>query len=102
MKGVQKMIYSPKKIQTLITSVEEHMTEKEQKAVKEILSNYNKLFIVAKEKADELNRKREQFARESNENEKLRQRNKELERDKDMLKRQNREQRELLKMYRKK
>ena len=96
------MIYSPKKIQTLITSVEEHMTEKEQKAVKEILSNYNKLFIVAKEKADELNRKREQFARESNDNEKLRQRNKELERDKDMLKRQNREQRELLKMYRKK
>ena len=95
------MIYSPKKIQALITSVEEYMTEKEQKVVKEILSNYNKLFIVAKEKTDELNRKREQFARESNDNEKLRQRNKELERDKNMLKMQNREQRELLKMYRK-
>ena len=77
------------------------MTEKEQKIVKEILSNYNKLFIVAKEKTDELNRKREQFSKESNENEKLKQRNKELERDKNMLKKQNKEQRELLKMYRK-
>lgn len=96
------MIYSPKKIQALITSVEEHMTEKEQKVVKEILSNYNKLFIVAKEKTDELNRKREQFARESLENEKLRDKNEQLEQDKKMLKMQNREQRELLKMYRKK
>jgi len=78
------------------------MTEEEQKAVKEILSNYNKLFIVAKEKTNELNRRQEQFARESNENEKLRQKNKELEQDKKMLKCQNREQRELLKMYRKK
>jgi len=78
------------------------MTEEEQKAVKEILSNYNKLFIVAKEKTNELNRRQEQFARESNENEKLRQKNKELEKDKKMLKCQNREQRELLKMYRKK
>ena len=77
------------------------MTEKEQKIVKEILSNYNKLFIVAKEKTDELNRKREQFSKESNENEKLKQKNKELERDKNMLKMQNKEQRELLKMYRK-
>lgn len=96
------MIYSPKKIQTLITSVEEHMTEKEQKVVKEILSNYNKLFIVAKEKTDELNRRQEQFARESLENEKLRVKNEELKRSEKILKCQNREQRELLKMYRKK
>ncbi len=96
------MIYSPKKIQELISSVEEHLTEKEQKAVKEILSNYNKLYVLAKEKKNELDRRQEQFARESNQNEKLRQRNKELEQDKNMLKRQNREQRELLKIYRKK
>ena len=102
MKGVQKMIYSPKKIQALITSVEEHMTEEEQKVVKEILSNYNKLYVLAKEKKNELDRRQEQFAKESLENEKLRQKNEELKRSEKILKCQNREQRELLKMYRKK
>lgn len=96
------MIYSPKKIQTLITSIEEHMTEKEQKIVKEILSNYNKLYIVAKEKIDELDRRQEQFVRESLENEKLRVKNEELKKSEKILKCQNREQRELIKMYRKK
>ena len=96
------MIYSPLKIKKLLNTIEDNLTEEQQSAVKEIVSNYNKLFIVAKENTDELKRKREQYVRESNENEKLRQKNKELERDKNMLKMQNREQRELIKMYRKK
>ena len=78
------------------------MTEKEQKIVKEILSNYNKLYIVAKEKIDELDRRQEQFVRESLENEKLRVKNEELKKSEKILKCQNREQRELIKMYRKK
>jgi cell division protein FtsB len=57
--------------------------------------------MIAKEKSDELKRKQEQYSKESAENEKLRDKNKELERDRNMLKMQNREQRELLKMYRK-
>ena len=57
--------------------------------------------MIAKEKSDELKRKQEQYSKESTENEKLRDKNKELERDRNMLKMQNREQRELLKMYRK-
>jgi len=95
------MIYNSSKIQKLLNTVEENLTEDQQEIVKEIVSNYNKLFMIAKEKSDELKRKQEQYSKESTENEKLRDKNKELERDRNMLKMQNREQRELLKMYRK-
>ena len=95
------MIYNSSKIQKLLNTVEENLTEDQQEIVKEIVSNYNKLFMIAKEKSDELTRKQEQYSKESTENEKLRDKNKELERDRNMLKMQNREQRELLKMYRK-
>lgn len=95
------MIYNSSKIQKLLNTVEENLTEDQQEIVKEIVSNYNKLFMIAKEKSDELKRKQEQYSKESAENEKLRDKNKELERDRNMLKMQNREQRELLKMYRK-
>lgn len=95
------MIYNSSKIQKLLNTVEENLTEDQQEIVKEIVSNYNKLFMIAKEKSDELKRKQEQYSKESAENEKLRDKNKELERDSNMLKMQNREQRELLKMYRK-
>lgn len=93
------MIYNSSKIQKLLNTVEENLTEDQQEIVKEIVSNYNKLFMIAKEKSDELKRKQEQYSKESTENEKLRDKNKELERDRNMLKMQNREQRELLKMY---
>ncbi len=95
------MIYNSSKIQKLLNTVEKNLTEDQQEIVKEIVSNYNKLFMIAKEKSDELKRKQEQYSKESTENEKLRDKNKELERDRNMLKMQNREQRELLKMYRK-
>jgi len=95
------MIYNSSKIQKLLNTVEENLTEDQQEIVKEIVSNYNKLFMIAKEKSDELKRKQEQYSKESTENEKLRDKNKELERDRNMLKMQNKEQRELLKMYRK-
>ncbi len=95
------MIYNSSKIQKLLNTVEENLTEDQQEIVKEIVSNYNKLFMIAKEKSDELKRKQEQYSKESTENEILRDKNKELERDRNMLKMQNREQRELLKMYRK-
>lgn len=95
------MIYNSSKIQKLLNTVEENLTEDQQEIVKEIVYNYNKLFMIAKEKSDELKRKQEQYSKESTENEKLRDKNKELERDRNMLKMQNREQRELLKMYRK-
>ena len=95
------MIYNSSKIQKLLNTVEENLTEDQQEIVKEIVSNYNKLFMIAKEKSDELKRKQEQYSKESTENEKLRDKNKELERDRNMLKMQNREQRELLKMYKK-
>ncbi len=93
------MIYNSSKIQKLLNTVEKNLTEDQQEIVKEIVSNYNKLFMIAKEKSDELKRKQEQYSKESTENEKLRDKNKELERDRNMLKMQNREQRELLKMY---
>lgn len=95
------MIYSPSKIKELFEMIEEHLTEKEQNIIRAIISNYNKLFILAKEKIEYIKRKEVQYAEESKENDKLKQRNKELERDKNMLKKQNKEQRELLKMYRK-
>lgn len=95
------MIYSPSKIKELFEMIEEHLTEKEQNIIRAMISNYNKLFILAKEKIEYIKRKEVQYAEESKENDKLKQRNKELERDKNMLKKQNKEQRELLKMYRK-
>ena len=85
------MIYNSSKIQKLLNTVEENLTEDQQEIVKEIVSNYNKLFMIAKEKSDELKRKQEQYSKESAENEKLRDKNKELERDRNMLKMQNRE-----------
>lgn len=93
------MIYSPKKIQELISSVEEHLTEEEQSIVKMIIHNYNKIFILLKEKLEDEERKRKKYADESKENDKMRQKIKDLEREKTVLQHRLGEKEELLKRY---
>ena len=96
------MIYNSAKIKELFNSIEDNLTEEQQSMVKAIVSNYNKLYIFAREKATELEEKRELYLKESEENEKLRQKNAELKRLNNSLEIINKEQEELLKMYRKK
>lgn len=93
------MIYNPLKIKKLLDSVEDNLTEEQQQIVKEIVSNYNKLFITVKDKVEYIDNKRETYLKESTENDKLRQENKELKRSNNRLKKQNQEQRILLKEY---
>lgn len=96
------MIYNSAKIKQLLNSIEDNLTEEQQSIVKTIVSNYNKLYIFAREKAVELERNRKIYLKESEENEKLRQKNAELKRLNNSLEIINKEQEELLKMYRKK
>ena len=96
------MIYNSAKIKQLFNSIEDNLAEEQQSIVKEIVYNYNKLYILAKEKTAELEKKRELYLKESEENEKLRQKNAELKRLNNSLEIINKEQEELLKMYRKK
>ena len=96
------MIYNSAKIKKLLNSIEDDLAEEQQSIVKEIVSNFNKLYIYAREKAKELEKKRELYLKESEENEKLRQKNAELKRLNNSLEIINKEQEELLKMYRKK
>lgn len=91
------MIYNPLKIKKLLDSVEDNLTEEQQQTIKEIVSNYNKLFITVKDKVEYINSKRETYLKESAENDKLRQENKELKRSNERLKKQNNEQRLLFK-----
>lgn len=93
------MIYNRAKINKLLETIEDNLSEEQQLIVKEIVSNYNKLFIVVKDKVDYVKRKQEIYLKESTENDKLRHENKELKRSNDRLKRQNEEQRILLKEY---
>lgn len=72
------MIYNPVKIKKLYESIENHLKEEEKKIIKEILSNYNKLFSFAKWKYDDIGRKEETYMKESKENELLRQKNEQL------------------------
>lgn len=96
------MIYNPLKIKKLLDSVEDNLTEEQQQIVKEIVYNYNKLFITVKEKVEYIDSKRETYLKESTENNKLKQENEELKRSNEILKTQNNEQRILLREYRKK
>lgn len=95
------MIYNSAKIKKLLNSIEDNLTEEQQSIVKEIVFNYNKLYIFASEKATELNEKRKLYLKESEENEKLREKNTELKRLNNSLESINKEQEDLLKMYRK-
>ena len=74
------MIYNSAKIKQLFDSIEDNLTEEQQSILKTIVSNYNKLYIFAKEKSAELEEKRKIYLKESEENEKLRQKNAELKR----------------------
>ena len=96
------MIYNSAKIKQLLNSIEDNLTEEQQSIVKTIVSNYNKLYIFAREKAAELEEKRKIYLKENEENEKLREKNAELKRLNNSLEIINKEQEKLLKMYRKK
>lgn len=95
------MIYSPAKIKKLLEMVEDNLAEEEQEIIREIVSNYNRLFMLAKEKTEYVKRKEMQYAEETKENEKLKQRNEELEIKIIRLTNQNKEQRETIKIYKK-
>lgn len=88
-------IYSPVHIKNLLKSIEENLSEEQQEIVKEMVSNYNKLFILAKE----LKQRESTFIKESNENDELKLENKQLKESCKLLKNQNRVQREMLKEY---
>ena len=90
------MIYNSAKIKQLLNSIEDNLAEEQQSIVKEIVSNYNKLYILAKEKIEYIKRKEETYLKESEENYNLKQQNKDLKIKNEMLKKQNSEQRKLL------
>lgn len=91
------MIYNSSKIKELLNSIEDNLTEEQQSIVKKIVFNYNKLWIYASKKKIELDEKRKIYFKESEENYNLREENIKLEKEIEMLKEQNREQRRLLK-----
>ena len=93
------MIYSPAKIKKLLEMVEDNLTEEEQNIIREIISNYNRLFMLAKEKTEYVKRKEIQYADESKENEKLKKRIEELEIKVIRLASRNEEQKQKLKKY---
>ena len=64
-------IYKQIKIRKLYESVEDHLTDEEKEIIKEILENYHKLIIYAKEKKEYIERKTDEYIKESDENEKL-------------------------------
>lgn len=86
------MIYNPTKIRELMDSVKKHLTIEEQLTVRELLENYNKLYALAREKIIYVKRKQEQFAKESSENDKLREENTKLIETNKKLKNINKEQ----------
>ena len=95
-------IYNSIKIMRLFQTIKDNLTEEQQSIVKEIVSNYNILYILAKEKIEYIKRKEETYLKESEENEKLRENNAKLKRLNNSLEIINKEQEEQLKMYRKK
>ena len=72
-------IYNVNKIKQLYNSIEDRLNFEEKEIVKEILGNYNLLYNYAKDKKLYLERKEDQYVRESNENDKFRERIKFLE-----------------------
>lgn len=86
------MIYNPDKIRELTESVKEHLTVEEQLIIRELLENYNKMYVVAREKIIYVKRKQEQFTKETAENDRLREENKKLMEANHKLKNMNKEQ----------
>ena len=64
-----------------------------------IIYNYNKIFILLKEKLKDEERKRKKYADESKENDKMRQKIKDLEREKTVLQNRLKDREELLARY---
>lgn len=65
-----------------------------------IIHNYNKIFILLKEKLEDEERKRKKYADESKENDKMRQKIKDVEREKTVLQNRLKDREELLARYR--
>ena len=86
------MIYNPNKIRELTESVKEHLTAEEQLIIRELLENYNKMYVVVREKIIYVKRKQEQFTKETAENDRLREENKKLIEANHKLKNINKEQ----------
>ena len=61
------MLYNTKEMQSLFDSVSEKLEEEDFKVVSDILHNYNKLYIIAREKIEYIKRKEKQYVDESNE-----------------------------------
>ena len=91
------MIYNSAKIRQLLNSIEDNLAEEQQNIVKEILSNYNRLYILAVEKTKELEGKRKLYLTESEEKGKLIEKIQKLEKENKRLKKQNEIQKEILK-----
>ena len=90
------MIYNPTKIKELMEAVKKHLTIEEQLTVRELVENYNKMYALAREKIIYVKRKQEQYVKESNENDKLREENKELRRRNELYKTENKELHQLI------
>lgn len=73
------MKYSIKEMKELYDIIEARLNEEERLVMKQMLENYNKLFIYAKEKKEYIERKQKQYVKESDENDKLKLKNMELE-----------------------
>ena len=65
-------IYNPVKIKKLYSSIEENLTDEQQEIMKEILGNYNMLYVLARDKTEYVQRKEIDYVNESEENNKLR------------------------------
>ena len=95
------MIYSPAKIRELLQSIEKNLNEEQKATIKEMLFNYNKMYVLTKEKIDYVERMRPEYVRESKENIKLNKINAKLTKENKLLESKNKEQKQLLEEYQK-
>lgn len=72
------MIYSVSKMKQITESMATHLTIPERQIMEDFLEKYNRLFLYAKDKEDYIQRKSEQYKKESEENNKLIIQNREL------------------------
>jgi len=95
------MIYSPAKIRELLQSIETNLNCEQKTIIKEMLFNYNKMYILLKEKIGYIERRRPEYIKESKENIKLKRINAKLTKENKILEAKNNEQKKLLEEHQK-
>lgn len=79
------MTYSTAKMKQLYSCIENQLKDEDKKIVREMMSDYNKLIALAREFKNYLSKKEKDYAREMDENLKLKDKNKILKKENEIL-----------------